>query len=88
MFTFTDAERIYYREMRALSTDAQGREILVGLSFEETQALMEHRRKFLTGNRDRDNQRYFMQLRDKHELARLAVLGAEHELKSDNPTIN
>ncbi len=36
MFEFTDSERAYLIEQRAISEDEQGHEVLVGLTFEET----------------------------------------------------
>ena len=37
-----DSERAYLLEMRSLATDAEGREVLVGLNFEETAFYMAH----------------------------------------------
>ena len=45
MFSFTDDERTFLIEMRALSTDTNGDEILVGLTLEETAFYMNHSRK-------------------------------------------
>ncbi len=35
MLKITDAERAYFDEMRCLTTDSEGREVLVGLTSEE-----------------------------------------------------
>ena len=43
MFSFTDDERTFLIEMRALSTDTNGDEILVGLTL--TAFYMNHSRK-------------------------------------------
>lgn len=84
MFSFTDGERAYFTEMRTVSTDDEGREILVGLTFEETVFYMEYSRRFLTGrDRDPDHRDRYLQLHDKHERARLAVLGAEIQARND-----
>jgi len=45
-FEFTDEERAQFREMRDISTDAQGREVLVGLTHDETEEFMLHVRAF------------------------------------------
>jgi hypothetical protein len=37
-----DSERPYLLEMRSLATDAEGREVLVGLNFEETAFYLAH----------------------------------------------
>ena len=86
MFEFTAAERMSLTENRALTTDPQGREILVGLTLDETMALMSHRRKFLQGDRDRANRGYCLELNRKHELARLEVIGTEVHLATNKPS--
>jgi hypothetical protein len=93
MFTFTDEERIPLVMARALSKDEEGREVLVGLTLDETSFVMERRRRFLaaigTGERDRRDpasRDRFRELSEKHEKARLAVIGAEIDLRNENPT--
>ena len=81
MFTFTDAERAYLVEMRGLTTDAQGNELLVGLTLDETAEYMGFARR----ESPKDSGRY-LALHAKYENARLSVLGAEHELRVDTPT--
>jgi hypothetical protein len=82
---FSDAERAYLTEMRALTTDAQGREHLVGLTLEETAWYMGFVRDEATGRHRDDGDRY-LELHEKHELARFDILGAEHALRHDKPT--
>jgi hypothetical protein len=53
MFAFTDDERARLNEMRAITTNAQGQEVRVGLTEEETAFYMAHPRGFLTEERDR-----------------------------------
>lgn len=84
---------------RAWSTDAQGNRILVGLTPEETQWYLDFRRKDfrhrLSGNffpwqsvKDmKEEKSRWLELNNKHELARRQVIGAEIALR-DNPTIN
>lgn len=86
MFAFTDRERARLSEFRAITTDAQGREILVGLTLEETAFYMAHVRAAVTGQPDRAGKKKYVELNKKHERARLQVLGAEIELRNDKPT--
>ena len=87
MSIFTDADRTYLAEMRALSRDSAGREILVGLTFEETEFYMEYTNKRMQGHKDRPNSKRYLELHEKHELARLEVLGTEIFVRNENPTI-
>jgi len=84
---FTDAERDVLNEMRALSTDSEGREILVGLTIEETVFCMEYVRNRMQGHNDSQNGARYLELHEKHECARFAVLGAEHYIRTENPPI-
>ena len=84
MLDLSDSEREQLTEMRALSYDSDGREVFIGLTQEETIRYLQHRRKFRTGQRDREARAEYLQLHDKHERARLQVLGMEHTLRSDN----
>jgi hypothetical protein len=86
MLTFTDEERMSLTENRALTTDSQGRELLVGLTADETEALMNHRRKVSQGDRDRTNRKYCLELHHKHELARLEVVGTEIYVRAEKPS--
>ena len=86
MFAFTDSERAYLTEESALATDSAGIEVLAGLTVEETAFLTEHRRKFAVGIRDLGSKRRALELGEKHEVVRLAILGAEaHRRNSDAP---
>jgi hypothetical protein len=86
MFAFTDDERARLNEMRAITTNAQGQEVLVGLTEEETAFYMAHTRGFLSEERDRDGKARYLELHEKHERARFTVLGAEHVLRTENPS--
>lgn len=88
MFEFTESERAYLTEMHAIVTDEHGREVLAGLTYEETTAFMNHRRKFASGQRDRDFRGEFLKLHDKHEKARLRLLAMAVELCIRNPSPN
>lgn len=87
MTTFTDAERAYLAEMRAITTDTQGREILVGLTAEETAFYMAYARDMRSAGRNSVDSERYLELHDKHEAARLGVLVAENQLRVDNPSI-
>ena len=84
MLDLNDGERAYMQEMRILSTDRNGNEVMVGLSLEETLRMLEHNRRFLSGDRDRNESSRddYLRLHEKHERARLQVLGAENELRN------
>lgn len=87
MSIFNDAERNFLNEISALSTDSKGREILVGLTIEETIFYMEYAQKRIQGHHDSQNRDRYLELHDKHERARFAVLGAEHYIRTENPPI-
>jgi hypothetical protein len=72
MCDFTEAERRYFTEMRSLTRDDGGREVLVGLTDEESAALMAHRRRFSAENRLPDTAALgtWLELAVKHEHAR------------------
>lgn len=94
-----EADRAYMEEMRMLTRDADGREVLVGLTFEESEWYLAHveadvgtaderaaRLADMTPEEhDAETERY-LALHDKHELARMEVLGAEHQLREVKPT--
>ena len=88
MFSFTDDERAHLTEMRAISTDSNGIEILVGLTIEETAFYMNYTRGRVAGNNDHFGGEKYLQLHDKHEQARLEVLGTEIHLRTEKPTFH
>ncbi|HZP66248.1 MAG TPA: hypothetical protein VFB32_08055 [Rudaea sp.] len=75
-FAFSESERSYLEELRALSSDARGREVLVGLTFEET-AWYVTQTHTLLGRHRADRLRY-LELHDKHEKARQRLLAIAH----------
>jgi hypothetical protein len=88
MATFTDSERALFTEWRAITLDAHGNEVLVGLTDDETKWYLDHKRPFLTPQRDHshESKKKYLQLHEKHELARLAVIGGEIQLRNEKPT--
>lgn len=86
MFKFTDDEINHLKEMRAITTDSDGNEVLVGLTLEETEKYMAHSRAFLSRDRDFENRELYLKLREKHEKARLEVIGSEIYIRNENPS--
>lgn len=86
IFQFTDEERAYLTEMRAIIIDTQGKEVLVGLSLEETAIYIEYGRNKINGQYDLANGDIYLELHDKHEKIRMAVINAEVDLRNENPT--
>jgi hypothetical protein len=86
MIEFTDGERSALTQTRALASDDQGREVLVGLTCEETALCVVHIRSFLGPNRDKDlaNRAKYLELNKKHERARRVVVGMESSIRTGN----
>jgi hypothetical protein len=85
-----DKFRDYLTEMRSIATDSTGREVLVGLTAEETDWYFAYTEKRMSDaprgqNHGNDRARY-LALHDRHERARFQVLGAEIEKRTDSPT--
>lgn len=87
MTTFTDDERNYLIEMRAITTDTQGREMLVGLTTEETEFYIAYSRDLRGDSHNSADSDRYLELNNKHEAARLSVLMAENEQRVDNPPL-
>ena len=87
MIKFTDAERAWHTEMRGLAVDEEGRWVLVGLTMEETEFYMTHIRRRSFGDRDRvpANRARFLDLHQKHEIARLQIIEAENYVRREDP---
>jgi len=83
MLKLTEGDKRYLEELRALSTDSQGRDIFVGLTSEESE------RYYFLSNPHRhnpDDGKEYLALHEKHELARHQVLAAEHIKRTESPT--
>lgn len=87
MFEFTAIERASLNEMRSITTDGQGREVLVGLDYTETEQFMNRRRRCAAGLRDDEGRAAWLALARRHDLARLQVLGAEIALRNDKTSM-
>jgi hypothetical protein len=68
----TEAERQCLTETQSLTRDEAGRDVLVGLTYEESSLLMVYRRQFAMGNRDLDPIKLsiWLELSNRHALAR------------------
>jgi hypothetical protein len=84
--TFSETEREMLNEMRAITSDAHGNELLVGLTLEETDFYLAHQRDFRAGIRHSEDRLRFLELHNKHERARCEVLGLEQYVKREDPT--
>ena len=66
-FVFSDSERADLNRIKALATDSRGRDVLVGLSFEETAWYVKQSHMLL--GRHRADRVRFVELHRKHEKA-------------------
>ena len=72
MRELTDAERQYLTETQSLTLDEAGREVLAGLTYQESSLLMTYRRRLAAGSTDEDpeNLAIWLELAERHERAR------------------
>ena len=82
MSVFTDAEREIRSQDRAIVLNEAGREVLVGLTEEETAVYMDCMRRYGLTKRlwtrahpNQAERETFLELHNKHETARLAAIG-------------
>jgi len=78
----------HLKEMRAISEDNEGNEVLVGLTVEETSFYLNYVEQRVFGDADPNDGERYLKLHDKHEKARFGVLGAEHILRTETPSIH
>lgn len=82
-----DKFRDHLTEMRRISTDDEGREVLVGLTAQETDWYFAYIEKRMSGaQRHREDRDRFRMLHDRHVRARMQVLAAEIQKRTDSPT--
>ena len=76
--------------MRAIATDSNDNEVLIGFNKDESDFYLEFTLNQSSAADNYDNykekQKEYIRLNDKHELARLAVVSAEIELREDKPS--
>ena len=72
MRAVTEAERQYLTETQSLTLDEAERDVLVGLTYEESSLLMAYRRRLAAGSTDEDpeNLTIWLELAERHECAR------------------
>lgn len=78
----------HLKEMRAIGEDNEGNKVLVGLTVEETSFYLKYGQQRLLGDDDPTDGERYLKLHDKHEKARFSVLGAEHILHTEKPSIH
>jgi len=84
MLLITEVERQFLTDTRSLGIDAQGHEILVGLSFEESTAYIAHQNFERYGQHSNSQESDdYLNLYAKHEHTRVAVIVAELEARND-----
>ena len=88
MYDFTDEERKYLIEMRAIRTNIDGTEVLVGLDPYETDFYMKYSKKCIAGEDNHKDRDRYLELHDKHEKARLIVIAIGIELREEDPTFH
>ena len=84
-FQFTAEERQAEEESFALAVDVRGREVLTGLTLEETAFVINYRRAFVHGVQDEGLRAEFIALNAKHELSRLQGVAANCTKESESP---
>jgi hypothetical protein len=76
---------------RALSKDSEGREVLIGLTFDETEWFLQYLDNRYdekpTGSNSADDSDLYLLLHERHEAARLEMVMAEIEARH-TPTRN
>jgi hypothetical protein len=89
------AMRPFLEEMRMLNTDLNGDEIFVGLTREESEWYADYEARdwsYRTADHaprpEKGEKLRHQELWEKHERARFEVLGAEHVLRTENPSRN
>jgi hypothetical protein len=82
----TEAERQCLTETQSLTRDEAGHEVLVGLTYEESNLLMAYRRQFATENRDQDpvSLSIWLELSERHALARPWTNSLTHPRLTDS----
>jgi hypothetical protein len=70
------------------TTDAFGNRVLIGLTPQETQELLELRRRWWKRQLSKAARLRMRELTDKHERERLQVIGAEIAIRTYKPKIN
>lgn len=71
---FDPTDRAFFAELQAIVIDDQGREVLAGLTYDETAEYLRLAHNMEHRSPDEDGR--FKELHDKHEQTRLKMLGS------------
>ncbi|SEC50831.1 hypothetical protein SAMN04490203_2547 [Pseudomonas taetrolens] len=86
MLNLSAGDRTYLKKILSLYTDANGRELLVGLTRQESERYLvlceQIRSSGFVANAD------YYELKEKHELTRMRVIAAQLYLCTKNPAIH
>lgn len=90
LLDLSDSERGQFTFLHALTTNLQCDEVLVGLTAEESCFYVRHLRvRSTAGHRfSKEDSARYLAMNDKHEMARLAVIAAENQLRVEHPAIH
>lgn len=79
MLKFQPGAREYLAQIRALSADDAGKEVFAGMTVEESIWYQDYARDSFHGNVNRadGSQEKYLELQDRHELARRRLIDAE-----------
>jgi hypothetical protein len=84
MLELDEWERAFFVENRKLTTDSAGNEMMVGLTLAESLEYLRYVRDMTPGKgADTDAADRYLELHEKHELARKTVLFAEIDARND-----
>lgn len=88
MLEFQPDARAYLSKIRALSTDKDDKVVFVGLTAKESVWYANYVEDSFSGTADRtnDSQEKYLELMDRHEEARLAVIAEEDPVQEQQPS--
>lgn len=87
MFAFTDAERAYLSSFDGIIKDSQEREVLRGLTFDETAFHVTYGRRRNSGEvMDPEDTERYLELDEKFQAALAQLSVAEAERRNEKPT--
>jgi len=86
MLNLTDCNRTFLKKIYSLSTDLNDREVLVGLTHEESRRYLALSEPMRNATPEEKNEH--SELKDRHSLTRVQVLEAELYLRTENPSVH
>ena len=86
MLSISEEERSYLIEVRALAINSKRQEVFVGLTYEETIFYMRYSKSAHIESTNSEEADKYLELNERHEAARMAVIFAEAELREDCST--